>query len=70
MGRKAVTMHNDTWTLKICGFNINDEPMGVFDFRSKQQLREWCCAHVGAARMEWDNVAHICHVYLGGGTIE
>ena len=61
---------DDTWTLKIYDHGIDEGPAGIFDFRSKQLLREWCYAHVVAARMEWDNVAHICHVYLGGGTIE
>ena len=61
---------DDTWTLKVYDHGIDGGPAGIFNFRSKQQLREWCYAHVVAARMEWDNVAHICHVYLGGGTIE
>jgi hypothetical protein len=63
-------MDNDTWTLKVYKYSSHDWLMGVFDFRSKRTLREWCYAHVGAARMEWDNVAHICSAYLGGGTIE
>jgi hypothetical protein len=63
-------MDNDAWTLKVYDHGIDDGPAGIFDFRSKQRLREWCYAHVGAARMEWDNVAHVCRVYLGGGTIE
>jgi hypothetical protein len=61
---------SDTWTLKIYDHGIDDGPAGIFDFRSKRTLKEWCYTHVGAVRMEWDNVAHVCRVYLGGGTIE
>ena len=63
-------MHNDTWTLKVYDHDIDGGPVGIFDFRSKQQLREWCYAHVVAAQMNWDNVDHVCRAYLGGGTIE
>ena len=61
---------DDTWTLKVYDHGIDGGPVGIFDFRSKQQLREWCYAHVGAAQMNWDNVDHVCRVYLGGGTIK
>ena len=61
---------DDTWTLQVYDHDIDGGPVGIFDFRSKQQLREWCYAHVVAEQMNWDNVDHICHVYLGGGTIE
>jgi hypothetical protein len=60
----------DTWTLEIYEHSSDDQLVGAHAFRSKQLLREWCYAHVGAARMEWDNVDHVCRVYLGGGTIK
>ena len=63
-------MHNDIWTLKVYDHGIDGCPVGIFDFRSKQLLREWCYAHVGVAHMEWDNVDHVCRVYLDGGTIK
>jgi hypothetical protein len=58
----------DTWTLEIYEHSSDDQLVGVFDFRNKRSLREWCYAHVEAAQMNWDNANHACHVYLGGGT--
>jgi hypothetical protein len=36
----------------------------------KEGLVLWMCEHVDAVQIDWDNVNHICSVYLSGKEIK